>query len=109
MTKRPPLGADAPGFHGKESVKPDRGRIAAASPQRGKKMHRILLVVIVCGWAGSATAATGDDLMTVEHIFSDMAGSQGLPAAYLGYLADDAVDFGAGNMAPLYGRAAYEA
>ena len=34
---------------------------------------------------------------------------RGLPRAYLAYLADDAEDFGAGGMAPLYGRAAYEA
>ena len=72
-------------------------------------MHRILLAVIVCAWAGSAAAAPGDELMALEHTFSDFAGAQGLPAAYLGYLADDAADFGAGNMAPLYGRAAYEA
>lgn len=75
----------------------------------GLVMHRILPAVIVCMLTGSATAAPGSDLMTVEHTFAELAGTKGLPAAYLSYLAEDAVDFGAGNMAPLYGRAAYEA
>jgi ketosteroid isomerase-like protein len=72
-------------------------------------MHRILLAVIACAIAVPAVAAPGDDLMTVERTFSDTVGSKGLPTAYLSYLAEDAVDFGTGGMAPLYGRAAYEA
>lgn len=59
--------------------------------------------------AGSAGATPGDELMAVERTFSARVGTDGLPATYLAYLADDAADFGAGGMAPLYGKAAYEA
>jgi ketosteroid isomerase-like protein len=72
-------------------------------------MDRFLTALALVLATGSAAAAPADDLMTVERAFSDRAVTQGLPAAYLPDLAPDAVDFGAGGMAPLYGRAAYEA
>jgi ketosteroid isomerase-like protein len=72
-------------------------------------MHRILAIGIFLLAATTASAAPAEDLTATEHAFSAMAESQGYAAAYLAYFADDAADFGTGNEAPIYGRAAFAA
>src|ERR1700710_1142150 len=73
-------------------------------------MHRILAIgALLLLSVTAASAAPGDNLAATEHAFSAMAGSQGYAAAYLAYFADDAADFGTGNEAPIYGRAAFAA
>jgi ketosteroid isomerase-like protein len=72
-------------------------------------MHRFLAFALLWLATAPALAASPDDPMALDRRFSDEVARNGLPATYLAYLADDAADFGAGGMAPLYGRAAYEA
>ncbi|MBS0469951.1 MAG: nuclear transport factor 2 family protein [Proteobacteria bacterium] len=71
-------------------------------------MNRFLVLAVLLLLA-APVAAADDDLMALDRSFSAAVARDGLPAAYLAYLAEDAADFGAGNMPPLYGRAAYEA
>ncbi|HEX4303536.1 MAG TPA: nuclear transport factor 2 family protein [Rhizomicrobium sp.] len=72
-------------------------------------MCRILVGGLLALWVTGACAAPADDLTATEHAFSAMAEKQGYAAAYLAYFAEDAADFGSGNLAPIYGRAAFAA